>query len=80
MVNQEDGKQIGIIVTSTNAKTTAEKNLRAITISHVNRSFEQNQGQNLLDFLKGDLESSLKQFEEKDFPKLKEILIDQINQ
>ncbi len=79
VVSQEDGKQIGIIVTSTDAKTTAEKNLRAITLSHVNRSFEQNQGQNLLDFLKGDPESLLKQFEEKDFPRLKEILIDQIN-
>ena len=38
VVRAEDGKLAGIIVTSTAAASTAERDLRAITIAHINRT------------------------------------------
>ncbi|MBI2005025.1 trypsin-like peptidase domain-containing protein [Patescibacteria group bacterium] len=38
VVRAQDGKLAGIIVTSTAATSTAERDLRAITIAHINRS------------------------------------------
>lgn len=50
-----DGKLAGIIVTSTVAETTAERDLRAITMYHVNESLKRNIGFDLPFLLFGDL-------------------------
>ena len=38
MVRTQDGKLQGIIVTATSADTTSQRDLRAITLAHIDRS------------------------------------------
>lgn len=68
VVNQW-GKLVGIIVTSSVADTTAERDLRAITLSHINNSVQKNFGTNLIDiFANGDLDAKVKLFVENSVP------------
>lgn len=54
-VVSKDNKLLGIIVTATEAETTGERELRAITLAHINRSLIQNAGFDLAFLLFGDL-------------------------
>lgn len=68
VVNQW-GKLVGIIVTSSVADTTAERDLRAITLSHINNSIHKNFGTTLLDILTdGDFNTRSNIFIENSVP------------
>jgi hypothetical protein len=77
IIDIRDGKLTGLIVTSTSGTTTAVRELNAITLSHINRSFKNYTGNNLAEFLKSP-ESSSDIFPESEFNRLKNLLIEQI--
>jgi len=54
-VMSKNNRLLGIIVTATEAETTGERELRAITLAHINRSLVQNAGFDLAFLLFGDL-------------------------
>ena len=72
------GKVLGIFVTSIEATSTANRDLRAITISHINQSISLDSGKNLSEWLNGDLETEANDFETNQAPALREILLNQI--
>ena len=61
MVSDEN-KLIGVIVTSTNADTTAERDLRAITLGHINRALLENANTTIEGLLFGDIALKAKLF------------------
>lgn len=77
-VIDNDGKLIGIIVTATQEETTGMRELRAITLSHINRSLEIDSGIGLSNFLTGDLEGKALQFQSLIAPGLKKLLLEAI--
>jgi|TARA_Y100000310_G_scaffold344730_1_gene459122 S1-C subfamily serine protease len=54
---------VGIIVTTSLAETTAERDLRAITLSHINKSIVEELGVELTTLLAGNLENTANIFE-----------------
>lgn len=74
-VVNENAELMGIIVTSTEAANTADRDLRAITISHINRSLSDNRGSSLSSLLLGDLDSKSDNFNDIEAPNLAQILI-----
>lgn len=77
VVRQSDKKLVAIIVTTTDQKTTGERDLRAVTTTHINRSLEASTNKNLLEYLSGDLELKITQFQTK-FEQLKAILVNDL--
>ena len=67
---------LGLIVTTTDAKTTDERDLRAITLSHVNRSMKESSGKGIKEYLSGNLDETLSLFNKDEFPYLSKILKD----
>ena len=67
-------KLIGIIVTSTDAETTAERDLRAINLSHINRSLIQTAGIDLSELLARDPAVQGEDFARTEAPILTELL------
>lgn len=67
-------KLIGIIVTSTTAETTAERDLRAINLSHINRSLVQTEGIDLSELLARDPVVQGENFARTEAPLLTELL------
>ncbi|QSH39214.1 trypsin-like peptidase domain-containing protein [Candidatus Kaiserbacteria bacterium] len=64
-------KLVGIIVTSSVGNTTAERDLRALTLSHIDRSLQIHTGNTLLSFLNiGDFENRVQEFGETTVPNL----------
>lgn len=55
LVSLVNGKLLGMIATQTQGTTTADRNLNAITIGHINRSLAQNGKAGLVELLTGDL-------------------------
>lgn len=78
VVNSE-GKLIGIIVTSTNAPTTAGRDLDAISISHISRGLQSEIGLSLNSLLASNLEISLKEFNDKTLPAIRKLFVDEID-
>lgn len=73
-------KLIGIIATATDAPTTGEREMNAITPSHINRSFGTQNPFSLEDMLaKGNLLQMTEQFNKDIAPQLTKILTDEIN-
>ncbi len=70
------GNLIGIIVTSSKAKTTGERNLNALTMSHLDRSIIVDTGKSMSTFLSGDVAESARLFNQNTAPLLKQKLID----
>lgn len=68
------GELIGLITTNTKAATTDEADLRAITLSHIDRSIQKQTGENLATFLAKDPQETSKAFHETEFGRLKELL------
>lgn len=68
------GKLIGLIVTATNAATTGERDLHAITPSHIARSFKADTGFALEEFLASDLAETAQSFNANVAPALTELL------
>jgi S1-C subfamily serine protease len=74
VVSSENGKLVGIIVTTTNAETTGERDLRAITLSHIERSMKETTGVGIKEYLSGDLDRTISLFNNTLYPYLSGIL------
>lgn len=73
-----DNKLLGIIVTSSTADNTKDRDLRAITIAHINRSFVKDTGFDLQTFLSGNIEAEADAFNENIAPNLTQLLVDEL--
>lgn len=76
----QDGTLIGLIVTSTRADTTAERDLRAITLAHINRSLFAYANTSLEALLFGDITLRARLFNIGTAPTLTNILTDALAQ
>ena len=72
------GYLTSIITTTSDGLTTAERELRAITISYINRDLTSQTGLGLATFLSGDLKAMADNFEANHAPLLTKLLVDQI--
>jgi len=75
VINKENGL-IGIFVTSSDGETTDERDLRAITLSHINRSLILNSEMTLEELLAGDLLQKTLDFSANTAPALTKLLVD----
>lgn len=75
----KDGLLAGLIVTATFADQTADRDLRAISLNHINRSLIKETGRDLKDLLQSDLAAELQKFESEQFPTLKQNLLNVLN-
>lgn len=75
VVNKENGL-IGIIVTSSDGETTDERDLRAITLSHINRSLVLNSETTFKELLAGNLLQKALDFSTNIAPTLTKLLVD----
>lgn len=71
-----DGKLVGIIVTSSDAKQTSDRDLRAITLSHIDRSLLQELGVNLATLLSQNILQTAETFGRTSSPILTKSLIE----
>ncbi|MCH7529549.1 hypothetical protein IIB50_00295 [Patescibacteria group bacterium] len=67
-----------VVVTSSDGETTAERDLRAITLSHIERSLKENNGFGLEVLLFGDLSVKSNLFNLSTTPELTELLINEL--
>jgi len=74
----ENNNIIGVVVTSTEAETTGERELRALTLSHIDRALKKETGSGLLELLSGDIASSSALFQSAKAPALTELLLQAI--
>ncbi|MBI2045938.1 MAG: trypsin-like peptidase domain-containing protein [Parcubacteria group bacterium] len=80
IVSQESGKLVGMITTSTEGKTTGERELRAITSSYVSRTFQKETNTTLSNvFEEGNTEPFMRAFAEQMLPTLTEQLITELD-
>ena len=77
-VVDRDNKLLGIIVTSTMADSTGERDLRAISIAHINRSFVKDTGFDLQTLLSGDIQAEADVFNENIAPSLTQLLVNEL--
>ncbi len=70
------GKLVGLLATSILGGTTDERDLRAISLRHINQSLQENIGQGLETFLSGDLKQKSAEFNSTVAPQLTQILTD----
>jgi hypothetical protein len=69
-VVNEWNRLIGLIVTTSPGETTGERDLRALTLSYIDRDMAVQTGQNLTAFLGSDVTSATMAFNEKVVPNL----------
>lgn len=74
----DDGKLKGLVVTSTKAEALSERDLRAITIGHINRSLSKLSNTNLNTLLSGNLGDKANAFDNNTAPGLKELLVNEL--
>lgn len=74
VVSTKDKKLVGLIVTTTDAKTTGERDLRAITLSHVERSLRTSTGKGIKEYVSGNVNETLRAFQDSTFVYLAGIL------
>jgi hypothetical protein len=79
VVRSDTGELTGLIVTATLASTTAQRDLRAITLRHINLSIIADTGQSLSSYLSGDLQAKAQAFTLNVVPKLSKMLTDVLN-
>jgi len=73
-----DGRLIGLVVTSTAGATTDERDLRALTVSHINRSLTQYVGNDIATFLSASPAETASFFNTNIAPALTNILVDEL--
>lgn len=78
LVRQKDKKLVGIIVTTTTEKSTSERDLRAITTTHINRSLYESTGKSIPEYITGDLKAKVDAFRNTTFNYLKNILVEEL--
>lgn len=71
------GRLIGLISTSSDGDTTSQRDLRAITLAHINRSLEEPFG-GLNSFLSLDMEATADIFQATLFPTLSQLIINEL--
>lgn len=71
-----EAKLIGLIVTSSTGGTTGERNLNALTMSHVAESYARQSGESLQSLFASDLRAKAEKFNADVFPRLKKLLED----
>ena len=64
------GRLIGLIVTTSEAASTLERDLHALTLSYIDRDMEAQTGKNLSTFLAGDINTMLNDFNATSLPPL----------
>ncbi len=74
-----NGKLLGIIVTSTDAKMTSDRELDAISIPHINRILSEETGLTLNSLFATDLSVFSKNFDEQTLPTLTKLLTDELD-
>lgn len=74
VIEMATGKLISLVVTSTEAATTGERDLRAITLSHIERSLLRSQGLTIGKLLEGDAAQMAQDFRITVAPTLTKIL------
>lgn len=79
VVSMITGKLIGIIVTSSEEDSTGDRDLRAITLSHVGRSMSEDTGMDFNAFLAGDPAERQKNFQETRAVTIRQILFGVLN-
>ncbi len=79
VVSSSGKKLVGLVVTTSEGATTGERDLHAITLSHVNRSLKQFTGESLSTFLSDDLMFKMQLFYQDSFPYLSNILIAEVS-
>lgn len=77
-VVNNNGRLIGVIVTSSDGETTAERDLRAITLSYIERSLKKNNGFGFETLLFGDLRAKSNLFNLSTSPALTELLVNEL--
>src|SRR3989344_3117354 len=73
------GRLISIIVTTSEGKTTGDRNLHALTLSYINRDFTKQTGHTLSDLLSGDIASVAENFNTNIAPNLIAIYLQQLS-
>ncbi len=79
-VINSSGKLIGLIVTTTEAANTGDRDLRAITLSNIDRDLAKNAGTNLNSLLKSNSEAYARTFNSTVAPRLIAKLIQVLNE
>lgn len=74
------GKLVGIIVTSTDSDTTGGRDLRAITLAHINRSLARHSATSISKILNGDAASDALDFQTGTAPTLTRLLVSYLEQ
>ena len=75
-VVSQEGNLMGLIVTSSVGGTTEERNLNALSMSHISNSFKRHTGDDIASLFAGDVRISEKSFNENVAPTLKKLLVD----
>lgn len=78
VVSQTNQKLVGLVVTTTTAANTDNRDLRAITLSHISRGLQKFTGKNLPQFLNQDLNTYADTFAQNVAPTLKQYLVTEI--
>ncbi|MEK7567621.1 MAG: serine protease [Patescibacteria group bacterium] len=78
VVNVREKKVVGIIVTTTTEGTTSARDMRAITLSHINRSIQAVTNQGLSEYLSDNLVKKVLDFRLSKFDYLKNILVGEL--
>lgn len=73
-VVNENNKLIALISTSSEGETTDDRNLNAITLSHINRSLIENKNTTLQELISGNIQNKADEFNEKEAPQLTKLL------
>ena len=73
------GRLIGLIATATDANTTSERSLQAITIDHIENSLNEEMGMSLESFMGNNLEERLQSFQNTLAPAMTEALVKELN-
>lgn len=73
------GNMVGLVVTSTQAESTADRQLGAITTGHITISLLQQTGDNIFTYLAGDLNEKINTWKSTTAPPLEKILFDVLN-
>jgi hypothetical protein len=77
-VVDKNSSLIGIISTSSNGDTTSSRDLNAITLAYINRTFQSETDFTLSQFLSQDIANFAKTFQENTAPALTQLLTDEI--
>ncbi len=74
VISRWTGKVEGMLATMSKGETTSERELSAITIAHINRSFKSETGKSLDEFLSGNIDESFQEFTQNTLPGLTKTL------